>query len=290
VTLRPKPFVQARIRARAKAQRDRQEQLYDPRFLSAPDREEVVRWLAGIHPLWEQRYSAHHPPPPGATQRPLLRPVYWLGNWQFACLGYYHPPRGLLHRCVRAEPFPPVLARLVERIERLARAMFSGDDLPAGWHLNTCLVNLYGSRLEGGKAIDTARVGEHKDFEPGPVASLSLGERALFQFVASRRPGHRDEVVTQQWLDDGSLQIFGGERFKHQLFHRVQRVDSRGGHRFELQVEGFETRRVNFTFRYVPDEHICRFRELPAGSKEDVRGYVETLARHSAFFAAELGS
>ena len=118
-----------------------------------------------------------------------------------------------------------------------------------------------------------------------PVASVSLGERALFQFVASSRPGQRDAVVTQQWLDDGSLQIFGGQRFKEQLFHRVQRVDHRGGHRFTLQVADFETRRVNFTFRYVPDQHIVPLRALPASDREDVLGYAQTLAQHSPFFA-----
>jgi hypothetical protein len=61
-------------------------QLYDARFVSAHDRERIVEWLSQIHPLWEQRFSANHPPPPGQEQRSLLRPVYWLGNWQFACL------------------------------------------------------------------------------------------------------------------------------------------------------------------------------------------------------------
>lgn len=286
---RPEPFAYARIRARAKAQRDREGQHYDAQFLTAADREQVMAWLSRIHPLWEQRYSAHHPPPPGKEHRGLLRPVYWLGNWQFACLGYYHPPKGVKNRCVRAEPFPEVLAKLVAQMEQRARKMFRGPDLPAKWHLNTCLVNLYGSRLDNGKWVDTARVGEHKDFEPGPVASLSLGERALFQFVSSSRQDDRDAVVTQQWLDDGSLQIFGGERFKKHLFHRVQRVDHKAGERFVLQVENFETRRINFTFRYVPDEDVIPYRDLPKGSREDVRGYMETLARHSEFFAAELG-
>ena len=36
---------------------------------------------------------------------------------------------------------------------------------------------------EGDRWVDVARVSEHRDFEPGPVASISLGERALFQFV-----------------------------------------------------------------------------------------------------------
>src|SRR5690606_27547587 len=152
-------------------------------------------------------------------------------------LDYYRPPKGLFDRCVRAEPFPPVLARLVREIESITRTMFRGPDLPRAWTLNTCLINLYGDRREGDKRIDTARVGEHKDFEPGPVASLSLGERALFQFVSSRRPGERDAVVSQQWLDDGSLQIFGGDRWKRQTFHRVQRVDHREGHVFPLNVQ-----------------------------------------------------
>ena len=142
--------------------------------------------------------------------------------------------------------------------------------------------------MEGGNRIDTARLGEHKDFEPGPVASLSLGERALFQFVTSSRPGERDEVVEQQWLDDGSLQIFGGDQWKKRTFHRVQRVDTKGGHTFDIHVEGFETRRINFTFRYVPDEHVVPFAKLSKQAQQDVRGYVEELAKHSKFFAAAL--
>ena len=263
-------------------------QHYDPAFVTAQDRARIVEWLSRIHPLWEERFSPHHPPPPGQEQRGLLRPVYWLGNWQFACLDYYRPPHGVTGRCMRAEPFPPVLARLVGEMEQRARRMFEGDDLPAGWHLNTCLVNLYGSRLEAGRRQDTARVGEHRDFELGPVASLSLGERALFQFVRSSRPGDRDQVVSQTWLGDGSLQLFGGDRWKKEHFHRVQRVETKGGHRFQLNVRDFETRRVNFTFRYVPDRHVVRFAELPEEARADVRRYVEELARHSPFFAAAL--
>src|SRR3954467_9390315 len=119
-------------------------QHYDPAFVGPVDRERIVRWLAPLFPIWEQRFSPRRPPPPGQQQRGLLRPVYWLGNWQFACLDYYRPPHGILERCIRAEPFPPVLAKLVTRIEALTRGMFSGRDLPADWALNTCLINLYG--------------------------------------------------------------------------------------------------------------------------------------------------
>ncbi len=260
---------------------------YDATFLSPKDHAALVYWLTTIHPLWENRFSDWRPPPEGQQQRRLLRPVYWLGSWQFACLDYYRPPHGVTDRCIRAEPFPALLARLVKRIEATAREMFDGVDLPRGWALNTCLINLYGRRREGDSWVDTARVGEHKDFEPGPVASLSLGERALFQFVESRRPGERDGVVAQQWLDDGSLQIFGGDKWKRRTLHRVQRVDRRDGHRFELQVSDFETRRVNFTFRYVPEAHVVRFRDLGFAAKRDIEGYVATLARHSAFFQHE---
>jgi alkylated DNA repair dioxygenase AlkB len=263
-------------------------QHYDPGFVSPQDRARIVEWLSQIHPLWEQRFSAHHSPPPGQAQRRLLRPVYWLGNWQFACLDYYRPPHGVQGRCMRAEPFPPVLARLVAQIEERARGMFRGAEMPGGWRLNTCLVNLYGTRIEEGRRVDTARVGEHRDFEPGPVASISLGERALFQFVRSSRPGDRDQVVSQTWLADSSLQLFGGDRWKKQHFHRVQRVETKGGHRFRLQVCDFETRRVNFTFRYVPDQHVLPFAELPEEARADVRGYLEELARGSAFFARAL--
>jgi alkylated DNA repair dioxygenase AlkB len=260
---------------------------YDHAFVAPADRAAILAWLGTIHPIWERRYPTTRPLPPGREQRWLLRPVYWLGNWQFACLDYYHPPKGVRHRCVRAEPYPPVLARLVARAERIARRSYDGPDLPAGWHLNTCLVNFYGSRIENGRRIDTARVGEHKDFEPGPVASISLGARALFQFVTGGRTRERAAVAFQQWLDDGSLQIFGGDRWKRQLFHRVQRVDRKGGP-FDLRTEGFVARRVNFTFRYVPDEHILRYAELPAEAASDVHQYVERLARHSAFFRREL--
>ncbi len=262
---------------------------YDPRFLRPAERTEILEWLRTIHPLWELRYSHLRPPPDNQPQRSLLRPVYWLGNWQFACLDYYRPPHGVNDRCVEAEPFPRVLAGIVKEAEAIAHRMFRNVvDMPRGWHLNTCLVNFYGQKNESGKWVDTARVGEHRDFEPGPVASLSLGERALFQFVKSQRPGERDGVVNQQWLDDGSMQIFGGDRWKRRTFHRVQRVDHRDGVTFDVNVKDFETRRLNFTFRYVPPEHVTPFAKLSTEAKTDVEGYVRTLAEHAPFFAQAL--
>jgi len=275
--------------------------VYEPDFIDATSRDEILAWLATLHPLWEMRYSTKRPLPPGKQQRGLLRPVYWLGNWQFACLGYYEPPKRTRNCAVAAEPFPPVLARLVAQIEKRVRSGFPPNTVPRRWHLNTCLVNFYGSRDEGGKAIDAARVGEHRDFEPGPVASLSIGERARFQFVRRGQPrtersgfrptrGADAPPVRTQWLDDNSLQIFGGPRWKDDLLHRVQRVDDKKKLDLPPKLAGFRTRRVNFTFRYVPDEHVTPFAQLPAEARDDVRDYVSELAAHSPLFAKALAS
>ena len=261
--------------------------IHDPTFVSPDEHAELVAWLETLYPIWENRFTARKAAATG-QQRRLLRPVYWLGNWQFACLDYYRPPDGVHDRCVAAEPFPPVLARMVERIEQRTRAAYRGPDLPAGWHLNTCLINLYGSAVEDGRTVDTARVGEHRDFEPGPVASISLGERALFQFTTRGRRGAPSQIVAQQWLEDGSLLIFGGETWKDRTLHRVQRVDRRLGSRFAFPVEGFATRRVNFTLRYVPDRHVKPFAQLGRQARDDVRTYVQELAKHSPFFRRQL--
>jgi DNA oxidative demethylase len=251
-------------------------------------RAEIAAWLSTIVPIWEQRYSTKRPPPAGKEQRTLLRPVYWLGSWQFACLGYYEPPRRVADAAVAAEPFPPVLARLVAAIERRVRDGFPPQVVPRRWHLNTCLVNFYGDRLEGKQAIDAARVGEHRDFEPGPVASLSLGERARFQFV--RRGFSNAPPVRTEWLEDGSLQMFGGPRWKDDLLHRVQRVEDKRKLDLAPHIDGFRTRRVNLTFRYVPDEHVVPFAKLAPGARDDVRDYVATLAASSGFFAKALAA
>jgi alkylated DNA repair protein (DNA oxidative demethylase) len=253
-------------------------------FIDRNERAQLLKWLGTLHPLWEMRFSEHNPPPEGDQQRSLLRPVYWLGNWQFACLDYYHPPKGILYRCLKAEPYPLLLQKLVDRIEFIAKKRFPKSFFPDRWALNTCLINFYGNKREDGKWVDRARVGEHKDFEPGPVGSLSLGERALFQFVQGKSTLGDDNIVYSQWLEDSSLQIFGGEKWKSKTFHRIQRVDNKKKEILGPQIEGFETRRINFTFRYVPQEHIYSYAQMPANQQSDIRPYIQTLGLHSPFW------
>ncbi len=262
--------------------------IYKPDYIKATAKKEILQFLATLYPIWEMRFSNSNPPPAGEPNRELLRPVYWLGNWQFACLDYYHPPKGIRHRCTRAEDYPPVLKRIIAEIESEVRQTFSPKDVPEDWHLNTCLINFYGNKYFDDTAIDCARVGEHKDFEPGPVASVSFGERALFQFVKSEGKQQKSQVILQQWLDDSSLQIFGGDKFKKQLFHRVQRVEDKGIVFDDLKTTGFETRRINFTFRYVPREHIQPYRQFPENLRSDLNDYVTELAKHSDYWKAEL--
>lgn len=253
-------------------------------FVNREERAQILDWLKTLHPLWEMRFSENFPPPEGDQQRPLLRPVYWLGNWQFACLNYYHPPEGILHRCLKAEPYPSFLKKQVERMEFIARKRFPRSSVPEKWKLNTCLINFYGSKLEEGKWIDRARVGEHKDFEPGPVASLSFGDRAFFQFVAGNSNLGEDNAIFSQWLEDSSLQIFSGEKWKERTFHRVQRVEDKRKEKLGPEIPNFSTRRINFTFRYVPDEHIYDLSKLPAPHREDITPYLQELAKHSSYF------
>lgn len=253
-------------------------------FVNRQERAQILSWLETLHPLWEMRFSEHKPPPPGDEQRPLLRPVYWLGNWQFACLDYYHPPQGILHRCLRAEPYPAFLQKQVDRMEFIARKRFPKNFIPEKWHLNTCLINFYGSRLEDGKWVDRARVGEHKDFEPGPVASMSFGDRAFFQFVNGKSTLKDENIVLSQWLEDSSLQLFAGEKWKERTFHRVQRVEDKRRENLGPPIEGFQTRRINFTFRYVPEEHIHQLSELPPELQQDISPYLQTLAQNSSYF------
>lgn len=256
---------------------------YNAGFLNGPKRERLVEEIETFHPIWEERYCECNPPPEGDTHRSLKRPVYWLGNWQFACLGYYHPPHDIQFRCVNAESFPPLMRELVNQIEQMTRKMAPRDDVPDKWHLNTCLINYYGSKLINGTDEDFATVGDHKDAEPGPVASISLGEKAWFQFVRGKQNDPRN-VVHEQWLNDSSLLIFWGNKFKNELFHRVQRVENKKKVQFEDHLDEYRTRRINLTFRYVPVEDILDYKGLPQERIRDTKDYVKTLSSTSEYW------
>lgn len=271
--------------------------IYKPDYIKPHAKKEILDYLETLYPLWEMRFSESNPPPANEPNRELLRPVYWLGNWQFASLDYYHPPKGIRNRCVEAEGYPSVLRKIISEVESEVRQNFSPKDVPDKWHLNTCLINFYGNKIvtdESGtiRKMDCARVGEHKDFEPGPVASISFGERAFFQFVKSEGKQQQSHMVLQQWLDDSSLQIFGGDKFKKNLFHRVQRVEDKMNLArttfSKLKTTSFETRRINFTFRYVPKEHVFSLTELPDNLQHDLKPYVSQLAKHSSFWKQQL--
>jgi DNA oxidative demethylase len=260
--------------------------VYEPRFMDSDDRTELVAWLETLHPIWEERHPPRRQTRDGQRERRLLRPVYWLGGWQFACLNYYNPPNYVEDRVVAAEPMPPVLSRLTARIE--ARARRSEEVLPVGWCLNTCLINFYGHVFREGRWVDAARVGGHRDHEPGPVGSLSLGARARFQFTtAPKGPVDRD-VIAEQWLTDGSMLLFSTPRLKKELYHRVPNVSPAGEWTFSVPLPDIRVRRVNLTLRYVPPAHIVPFDQLGTQARADIHGYVATLAEHAPFWSEAL--
>jgi len=260
--------------------------VYQPKFIGPEERAELVAWLGALHPVWEKRHPDRRTVRDGQRERRLLRPVYWLGGWQFACLNYYNPRDYVADRVVAAEPLPPILTRLTERIEAQVRRDYL--DIPPGWRLNTCLVNFYGKVQRGGRWVDTARVGGHRDHEPGPDVSLSLGARARFQFTTvPKGPVDRD-VVAECWLTDSSLLIFATHRLKRELYHRVPNVSHAGGWGFPVPLDDIRVRRVNLTLRYVPKEHIVPYHRLGVVAKEDIRPYVTELAHHAPFWREAL--
>jgi len=106
----------------------------------------------------------------------------------------------------------------------------------------------------------------------------------MFQFVQGKSTLGEDNIVLSQWLEDSSLQIFGGDKWKTKTFHRVQRVDSKRKELIGPPIVGFETRRINFTFRYVPEEHVYPLSQIPTELQDDIRPYLETLAIHSPYY------
>ena len=259
---------------------------YLPRFITADESEALLRYFGSLKPLWESRYGGQEAQREGKGSRRLSRPVYWLGAWQFACLGYYAEPDHLHEKCLRAEPFPPVM---LDILARLASRLAQHDE--QGRVPNTCLINYYGSELTldargRPQPIDQARLKMHRDAEPGPVVMFSLGQPALFEFVDGARP---DEPELALWLKSRSVVVFSGPHFKDHLYHRVTRVRFGEDPVMPQVLDDFRLRRISVSFRYVPPEHVKSLHEFSASAQAQVRGYVEQLAEASPHFRAELG-
>ncbi len=261
---------------------------YLPGFITPGEGEALLRYFGSLKPLWESRHVGEKSLRQGQGTRRLTRPVYWLGAWQFACLGYYSLPHHQHEKCVRAEPLPELMTNIVRRLApKLAEHQTATEQ---GQTPNTCLINYYGSELTRDSTgrvqpRDYARLRMHRDAEPGPVVMFSLGRPALFEFVDGATP---EQAAHALWLQDRSVVIFSGAHFKDHLYHRVTRVLHGDTSMMPSVLEGFRLMRVSVSFRTVPEAHIKPLREFSQEAQAKVRGYVEQLASSSEHFRAEL--
>ncbi len=260
---------------------------YFPHFISKEEGAELIAYFDALLPLWEHRHRGGAHARSGGGARRLTRPVYWLGAWQFACLGYYAEPEHREDRCVRAEPFPSVMDRILDRL-REPLAQWHGEAPPeAPAELpNTCLINYYGREVGQGVPVDFARLRMHRDGEPGPVIMFSIGQPGLLEFLDPERSPEPELGV---WTRHRSVTILSGPEFKDRLYHRIVRVRSGREPELKSRLDNFEVRRVSVSFRYVPDALISDLGQLPEERREQVRGYVEQLAEESEHFRAQLG-
>lgn len=261
---------------------------YLPGFITEAESEVLLRYFGSIKPLWESRYGANQSEREGGGPRRLTRPVYWLGAWQFACLGYYSAPQHIHEKCLRAEPMPSTMREVLERLAPKLAAHQTAEEL--GQTPNTCLINYYGSghttdRTGRVQPLDYARLKMHRDGEPGPVVMFSFGQPAQFEFVDGDKP---EEPERSMWLGHRSVVLFSGPRFKDHLYHRVTRVKHGDGPTMPAPLEDFKLRRVSVSFRFVPEAHIKSLRDFSESAQALVRGYVEQLARSSAHFEEQL--
>ncbi len=261
---------------------------YLPRFITEPESLALLQYFGSLKPLWESRYVGDRATREGQGSRRLTRPVYWLGAWQFACLGYYSAPNHFEEKCLRAEPMAPELVSILERLgPKLAEHQTAEE---RGQQPNTCLINYYGSELTKDakgrvQPVDLARLKMHRDGEPGPVVMFSLGQPALFEFVDGAKP---EKPELSLWLANRSVVILSGPHYKDSLYHRVVRVRHGESPVMPTVLDDFRLRRVSVSFRFVPEAHIKSLREFTAEAQAQVRGYVEQLAASSPHFEAEL--
>lgn len=246
---------------------------YLPRFVTQQEHVQLVDYFGSLRPLWEKRDAN--------TGRSLTRPVYWLGAWQFACLGYYAEPDYRQDRCLRGEPLHPVLVQILDRL----RTLLLHHNPKVTTLPNTCLINYYGRKVGEGPPVDCARLKMHRDAEPGPVVMISLGQAGLLEFVDPERSETPELSV---WTRDRSACILSGPDFKDRLYHRISDVRRGLLPKVVGQVHNFETRRISVSFRHVPNDLIHELSEMSPTAQSRVRDYVENLAAHSPHYRAQL--
>ena len=259
---------------------------YLPRFIHADEAEELIEYFGSVSPIWERRHHDAQHQRNGESRRRLTRPVYWLGAWQFASLGYYAEPLYREDRCVRAEGFPDVMQRILSRLRSPLQELHgaAGPTQP-GQLPNTCLINYYGREVGLGQPRDYARLRMHRDGEPGPVVMFSIGQPGLLEFLD---PEVSPEPELSVWTRHRSVTILSGPDFKDRLYHRIVQVRTGQDPALRCTLDNFEPRRVSVSFRHVADDLISDFGELPEDKRALVRGYVRELAEHSAHFAKQL--
>ncbi len=256
---------------------------YLPRFMSAREGEALIRYFESLTPIWERRHADAAHSRDGARGRRITRPVYWLGAWQFACLGYYAEPDHREGRCLRGEPFPGSMQTVLERLRpALTEHDTSEVDEPLP---NTCLINYYGAEIGEGPPRDQARLRMHRDGEPGPVIMFCVGQPGLLEFVDPQRPQAPELSI---WTRHRSVVIFSGAEFKERLYHRITRVRFGAEPALRSPLDGFALRRVSVSFRHVPESLIRDFDGLPAAARSLIRPYVEQLATSSRHYAEQL--
>ena len=254
---------------------------YLPRFISAEEADVLIAYFGRLRPLWEQRHRDLEHGRLGEHSRRLTRPVYWLGAWQFACLGYYAEPDHREDRCLRAEAFPGVMNTILDRLRPMLQAHDETfEDVP-----NSCLINYYGRQVGDGPPRDYARLRMHRDGEPGPVVMFSVGQPGLLEFVD---PDQSDLPELAVWTRHRSVNILSGPDFKDRLYHRIKEVRFGDKPAIDAQIDGFEARRVSVSFRHVPEVLISDFDGLSARSRGRVQDYVEELAEHSPHYREQL--
>jgi alkylated DNA repair protein (DNA oxidative demethylase) len=256
---------------------------YHPHFISKEESDQLIEYFGNLQPLWEQRFRDKEKQRSENHSRRLTRPVYWLGAWQFATLGYYAEPEHREHRCLRAEALPQVMQDILQRSQPILEA-FHPSDAP-GALPSTCLINYYGREVGKGVPRDYARLRMHRDGEPGPVIMFNIGQAGLLEFLD---PERSPDPELSLWTRHRSLSILSGPEYKDRLYHRVTQVRTGDKPAMHTKLENFELRRISVSFRHVPEELIEDFSQLPADSQDQIRDYVEELAHGSPHFRSQL--